>query len=52
LRRVGIAVANRNPKLSMGNDVLRVRLEEGPGAEKEMLSAVRRDRFPPPITRG
>jgi hypothetical protein len=48
---MGDAVANRNPKLSMGNNVPRVKLEEGPAAEKEMLYAVKRDRFPPPITR-
>jgi len=40
---VGDTVANRNPKLSMGNNVPRVRLEEGPAAEKEMLSAVKRE---------
>ena len=44
-------MANRNPKLSMGNNVPRVRLEEGLAVEKEMLAAFKRDRFPPPITR-
>lgn len=51
MRRVGDTVANRNPKLSMGNNVPRVRLEEGLAVEKEMLAAFKRDRFPPPITR-
>jgi hypothetical protein len=48
---VGDALANRNPKLSMENIVPRVRLKEGPAAEKETLSALKRDRFSPPITR-